>query len=107
MFVVKGLCAQFLKLNYHYRRYNNSFYWMLFIVIVYFSIIVVNMLYMFTNLFNSIIFTIIVNMSCDTVSDITSIIHFLCKILIACGIKYIICFNYSVCIMRIIITCVV
>ena len=46
-------------------------------------------------------------MSCNIVSGITCIMYFLCKMLIVCGIKCITSFNYFVCVIRIVITCLV
>ena len=65
------------------------------------------MFYMFINSFNYIMFVIVMVMSCDSISDITCMIYFLCKILVVCGIKCIFSFNYIVCAIRICITCLV
>ena len=62
---------------------------------------------MFINLFNYIMFIIVMVMSCDIISYITCIMYFLCKILIVCGITCIFSFNYIVCVRRIFITCLV
>ena len=58
-------------------------------------------------LFNYIVFIIVMVMSCNIVAYSTCIIDFLCKILVVCGIKCIISFNYIVCVIRIVITCLV
>ena len=62
---------------------------------------------MLIDLFNYIMFIIVMVMSCGIVSDIARIIHFLCKIMIVRGIKCIISFGYIVCSIRIVITCFV
>ena len=59
----------------------------LFTTVIYFSIIVINMFYMFISLFSYILFIIDMVMPCDIISYITCIIYFLCKILIVCGNK--------------------
>ena len=56
---------------------------------------------MLINLFNYIMFIIVMDMYCDIVSYITCAIHCLCKILIVCGIKCIIILGYIVCIISV------
>ena len=56
-------------------------------------------------LFNYIVFIFVMVMSCNVISVITCIMYFLCKILIVCGIKCVISFNYIVRVIRKVITC--
>ena len=56
-------------------------------IMVYLSIIIIRMLYMFMYLFNYIVFVIVMDMPCDIVSGVTCIIYFLCKILIISNVQ--------------------
>ena len=78
-----------------------------FTVIFYFSIVVINVLYILKYFFDYIMLIIVMVMPCGIISYITCIIYFLCKILVVCGIKCIISLNYIVCVIGIVITCLV
>ena len=56
-------------------------------------------------IFNYMMFIIVMIVSCNVIGDTTCIMYFICKILIVCGIKCIISFNCTVCVIITVITC--
>ena len=65
------------------------------IMVIYFSIIIINMRYMITNLFNYIMFRLVMVVSRNIVIYITCMFYVLCKITIDIKIIKFLYFSYS------------